>query len=63
MTRCAHGMRAHIVTTKTADQHVRHNSMECLEVKNCLQTNRGVFVVVLGEKLLQNEQSLRYFCF
>ena len=24
-TRSAHGMRAHIVTTKTANQHVRHS--------------------------------------
>ena len=36
--------------------------VKVLEVKKSSQTNCHVFVAVLGEKLLQNNQSLRDFC-
>ena len=36
--------------------------LECLEVKNWSQMKWHVFVAVLGEKLLQNNQSLQSDC-
>jgi len=37
--------------------------LEHLEIENSSQTKWPVFVAVLGEKLLQNNQSLQIFAF
>ena len=49
------------VVSKLASQPLSERCMECLEVKNTSRTKSIVFFIVLGEKLLENDQSLHYF--